>query len=65
MQTDQVSKAQAFLELHHGDKILVLLNAWDPASARIFEAAGSMAVGTTSMVAAWAFSATWFTAEET
>jgi 2-methylisocitrate lyase-like PEP mutase family enzyme len=51
----QVSKAQAFLELHHGPRILVLPNAWDAWSARIFEAAGFPALGTTSAGVAWAF----------
>ena len=49
MHTDQVEKARYFLALHHGDDILVLLNAWDAASARIFQAVGSRAIGTTSM----------------
>jgi 2-methylisocitrate lyase-like PEP mutase family enzyme len=37
-----------FLSLHHGPKILVLPNAWDAASARIFEEAGFPAVATSS-----------------
>jgi 2-methylisocitrate lyase-like PEP mutase family enzyme len=40
--------ARQFLELHRGSKILVLPNAWDVASARIFEDAGFPAIGTTS-----------------
>jgi 2-methylisocitrate lyase-like PEP mutase family enzyme len=40
--------ARQFLELHRGPKILVLPNAWDVASARIFEDAGFLAIGTTS-----------------
>ena len=40
--------ARQFLELHYGPKILVLPNAWDVASARIFEDAGFPAIGTTS-----------------
>lgn len=35
--------------MHGGEEILVLPNAWDPASARVFAAAGAKAVGTTSM----------------
>src|SRR5579863_8702045 len=35
-------------QLHQGPKILVLPNAWDVASARIFEEAGFPAVATTS-----------------
>ena len=46
---EQAAKAAAFLDLHHADAILVLPNAWDVASARIFEAAGASAIGTTSM----------------
>ncbi len=40
--------AGRFLELHHGPKILVLPNAWDVSSARIFEDAGFPAIGTSS-----------------
>ena len=46
---DQVQRAETFLALHHGPEVLVLLNAWDVASARIFAACGSRAIGTTSM----------------
>jgi 2-methylisocitrate lyase-like PEP mutase family enzyme len=42
------AKALHFLRLHKGPRILVLPNAWDAASARIFEAAGFVALGTTS-----------------
>jgi 2-methylisocitrate lyase-like PEP mutase family enzyme len=45
---NQAELARQFLELHHGPKILVLPNAWDVASARIFEEAGFPAIGTTS-----------------
>ncbi len=41
-------KARRFGELHQGPEILVLPNAWDAASARIFERAGFAAIGTTS-----------------
>ncbi|MGH9449615.1 MAG: isocitrate lyase/PEP mutase family protein [Terriglobia bacterium] len=41
-------KAKAFRDLHHGPHILVLPNAWDAASARIFEQAGFSAIATTS-----------------
>ena len=44
----QAELGRQFLELHHGPKILVLPNAWDVASARIFEEAGYPAIGTTS-----------------
>jgi 2-methylisocitrate lyase-like PEP mutase family enzyme len=42
------AKAMHFLRLHKGPRILLLPNAWDAASARIFEAAGATALGTTS-----------------
>ena len=45
---NQAELARQFLELHHGPKILVLPNAWDVASARLFEDAGFPAIGTTS-----------------
>lgn len=44
----QTEKAAAFIALHQGPPILILPNAWDVASARIFEAAGFPALGTTS-----------------
>ena len=43
--TDKIS---LFRKLHAGPKILVLPNAWDVASARIFEEAGFPAIATTS-----------------
>jgi len=44
----QNEKAEFFRTLHHGPEILVLPNAWDCASARIFEQAGFPAIATTS-----------------
>ncbi|HZP82223.1 MAG TPA: isocitrate lyase/phosphoenolpyruvate mutase family protein [Chthonomonadaceae bacterium] len=44
----QADKAEQFRALHTGPRILALPNAWDAISARIFEAAGFPAVGTTS-----------------
>ncbi len=41
-------KASHFRALHQGSSILVLPNAWDAASARVFEHAGFAAVATTS-----------------
>src|SRR5256885_160942 len=41
-------KAELLRSLHAGPHILVLPNAWDVASARIFEDAGARAVATTS-----------------
>lgn len=51
--TAQVERARAFRELHAGERVLVLPNAWDPASARIIEAAGAAAVATTSAGVGW------------
>ena len=48
MKKTQTQLARDFLELHRGPKILVLPNAWDVASARIFEDAGFPAIGTSS-----------------
>jgi 2-methylisocitrate lyase-like PEP mutase family enzyme len=45
---EQKSKANSFRAMHRGDKILVLPNAWDVASARVFEEAGFGAIATTS-----------------
>ncbi len=41
-------KAEAFRRLHHGDRPLILPNAWDVPSARVFEDAGFPAVATSS-----------------
>jgi 2-methylisocitrate lyase-like PEP mutase family enzyme len=42
------NKAALLRELHAGPSMLVLPNAWDAASAKIFEAAGFPAIATTS-----------------
>jgi 2-methylisocitrate lyase-like PEP mutase family enzyme len=44
----QAGKGNVFLALHHRPPILVLPNAWDVASARIFALAGFPAIATTS-----------------
>ncbi len=44
----QRQKAETFRKLHDRSRILVLPNAWDVTSAKIFEAAGFRAVATTS-----------------
>jgi len=44
----QNEKAEFFRSLHHGPEILVLPNAWDCASARVFELIGFPAIATTS-----------------
>ena len=46
--TSQREKAESFRRLHHGKRILVLPNAWDVPSARVFEDAGFPAVATSS-----------------
>ena len=48
MLRSQKDKAQDFRELHHGKKILILPNAWDVPSARVFENEGLPAVATSS-----------------
>jgi 2-methylisocitrate lyase-like PEP mutase family enzyme len=47
--TAQREKAEEFRRMHDRSRILVLPNAWDAASARIFEEAGFAAVATTSV----------------
>jgi 2-methylisocitrate lyase-like PEP mutase family enzyme len=44
----QQTKASRLRDLHHGTGLLILPNAWDAASARVFEAAGFPAIATTS-----------------
>jgi 2-methylisocitrate lyase-like PEP mutase family enzyme len=44
----------AFRALHTPATLLVLPNAWDAGSARLFEAAGASAIATTSAGVAWA-----------
>ena len=46
--------AAQFEALHHADKPLLLPNAWDAASARLFEALGAPAIATSSAAVAWA-----------
>jgi 2-methylisocitrate lyase-like PEP mutase family enzyme len=50
----QQSKAGRLRELHLGSDVLVLPNAWDPLSARAFEACGFPAIATTSAGIAYA-----------
>jgi 2-methylisocitrate lyase-like PEP mutase family enzyme len=52
--SEQRQLAENFRKLHRAPPILLLPNAWDPMSARIFEAAGFPAVATTSGGLAWA-----------
>src|SRR6478672_3906973 len=44
----QAQKASRLLELHHGNQPLVLINAWDAASAAMIEHCGLPAVATSS-----------------
>jgi len=44
----QTNQAIQFRQLHRGPSMLILPNAWDVASARIFEEAGFPAIATTS-----------------
>ena len=44
---------EVFSALHVAGDPLILVNAWDTASAVVIEAAGALAVGTTSAGAAW------------
>lgn len=52
--SDRQRLAEAFRTMHRAPPLLLLPNAWDPLSARIFEAAGFGAVATTSGGLAWA-----------
>jgi 2-methylisocitrate lyase-like PEP mutase family enzyme len=48
-----IRRAEAFTTLHAGPSPLILLNAWDAASAAVFARAGALALGTTSAGVAW------------
>ncbi|UBV45106.1 isocitrate lyase/phosphoenolpyruvate mutase family protein (plasmid) [Deinococcus taeanensis] len=48
------SLAQRFQQLHQAERGFLLPNAWDSASARLFQAAGFPAIGTTSAGIAYA-----------
>ena len=48
VKNDLREKAERLRALHRGNRPLVLVNAWDAATARIFERAGSAAIATTS-----------------
>ena len=53
-EASQAELARQFLALHDGRKTLLLPNAWDVASARIFEDAGFPAIATSSAAVAFA-----------
>ncbi|MDD5264110.1 MAG: isocitrate lyase/phosphoenolpyruvate mutase family protein [Candidatus Bipolaricaulis sp.] len=44
----QIERAQTFRAMHEAGRVLVLPNAWDAASAKLYEREGFEAVGTTS-----------------
>ena len=50
--TDQADRAKRFLELHRGERPLLLPNPWDPGSAKLFASLGFDALATTSSGAA-------------
>jgi 2-methylisocitrate lyase-like PEP mutase family enzyme len=49
----QREKAERLLALHRAPEILVLPNAWDAATAKLFERLGAAAIATTSAPIAW------------
>src|SRR5262249_171246 len=51
--SSQVERARRF-RLLHGERPLVLPNAWDAGSARVIESAGAQAIATTSAGTSWA-----------
>lgn len=55
--TDQRLNTNLFRSLHISGEPLVLINAWDAASARIAEVAGAHAIATTSAGVAWSLGA--------
>jgi 2-methylisocitrate lyase-like PEP mutase family enzyme len=53
-QENQMQLAEAFRQKHQAPPLLLLPNAWDAMSARVFEGAGFDAIATTSGGVAWA-----------
>jgi 2-methylisocitrate lyase-like PEP mutase family enzyme len=51
---EQANQAEIFRNMHRGPSLLLLPNAWDAISARIFAAAGFPAIATTSGGVSWA-----------
>src|SRR5215211_4166453 len=51
--SDLTRKAERLRELHHGGRILVLPNIWDPGGARMMEWLGYPAVATASAAIAY------------
>jgi 2-methylisocitrate lyase-like PEP mutase family enzyme len=54
---EQATKYQQFRNLHRAGDPLILVNAWDVASARVVAAAGATAIATTSAGVAWSLGA--------
>jgi 2-methylisocitrate lyase-like PEP mutase family enzyme len=50
---EQAKQAELFRDKHRGPRLLLLPNAWDAVSARVFMAAGFDAIATTSGGVAW------------
>jgi 2-methylisocitrate lyase-like PEP mutase family enzyme len=55
--TTAYEMAARFRALHTGGRVLVLTNAWDAASARLAEDAGTAAVAATSAGVVWSLGA--------
>ena len=53
--TDHVERSGRFLDLHHGERSLLLPNPWDRGSARLLARLGFQALATTGS----GFAATW------
>lgn len=53
MNQQQAAKAQAFRKMHDRSGVLLLPNAWDAGSARLFASRGFAAIATTSGGVAW------------
>ena len=53
--TDHVERSSRFLDLHHGERSLLLPNPWDRGSARLLARLGFQALATTGS----GFAATW------
>lgn len=53
-ESTMLGKAERLRALHHGEELLVLPNAWDAMSARVFEDCGFEAIATTSAGIAYA-----------
>lgn len=52
--TQQARRAEQFRDMHRGPRLLLLPNAWDAISARIFANVGFAAIATTSGGVSWA-----------